>query len=338
MSNEKLWKIRNGQDLHSEEDVKLKVVLPYLQSLGYSVDDMRFENPIDVQVGSKKVTVYSDIELLIDQEPQIVIDTKVPGKTLNSKDVLQAVSYAKLVSTPAALYGFATNGTDLQGRDSNLGLSINEIPSKNRLIAEVQKTQKKPLTEVELHEVKSTLITILSVKDLYNVIKKCKAVLENQALIRSDQSFKEMTKILLVKMNEERRATVELKQNRFSAQYLLTSARVNGTTELAIFKSLFAEAIEKYSGIYREDDPGLLVTDNHSLTAVVKMLEPFSFLGTGDDIKGVVYETFLKANLRGDFDQYFTPRQIVEFMVELAAPQYKEKFVDPAAGSGGFLI
>lgn len=339
MVNDELWKRRYGKDLHSEEDVKNKIILPYLQEeLGYSLDEMRFENPIPVQVGSKKITVYSDIEILIDGKPQVILDIKKPNKTLSEADILQSVSYAKLVGTPSALYGFATNGTDLKGINSATGIFSDKIPTKNELIAELQKTNKKQLSEIELNEVKSTLMTILSVKDLYRVIKKCKTIIEQHALIRSDQSFKEMTKIILVKMNEERRASVENKQNRFNSKYLHQRALANGVDELTIFKDLFQEAISKYTGIYKSDDPGIQMKDNFSLVSVVESLEPFSLLGTGEDIKGVVYETFLKANLRGDFDQYFTPRQIVDFMVKLADPKYNEKFVDPAAGSGGFLV
>ncbi|MFC1836485.1 N-6 DNA methylase [Thermodesulfobacteriota bacterium] len=70
----------------------------------------------------------------------------------------------------------------------------------------------------------------------------------------------------------------------------------------------------------------------------MKAIQDFSFLGTGDDIKGEVYEIFLKNTLRGDLDQYFTPREIVEFMVKFSDPGKGTCIVDPACGSGGFLI
>ena len=50
--------------------------MPYLRSLGYSEKEMRFENPITVQAGSRKVTLYSDIEILVDARPEIIIDAK----------------------------------------------------------------------------------------------------------------------------------------------------------------------------------------------------------------------------------------------------------------------
>ena len=135
MPHEELTRRSREATPHSEEDVKVKVLVPYLESLGYSTDDMRFENSIEVTVGSKTMRVASDIEILLDGEPQIVIDAKNPRRTLSGKDVLQAVSYAKLVNTPAAPLGFATNGLDLMGISAVDGSAVDEIPSKSQLIA-----------------------------------------------------------------------------------------------------------------------------------------------------------------------------------------------------------
>ena len=69
----KQWIIENIPDfnttIHTEEDMKIKVLLPYLKSLGYVDEELRFENGIDVQIGTKKTKVYSDIEVIIDLAP-----------------------------------------------------------------------------------------------------------------------------------------------------------------------------------------------------------------------------------------------------------------------------
>lgn len=327
-----------GVSVYSEEDAKQKIIMPYLRALGYSENEMRFENPITVQAGSRKVTLFSDIEILVDGHPEIVIDAKKPSHTLSDTDMLQASSYAKLVDTQSAYCAFVTNGHDLKGVNVATGGTIPEIPSKNELISALSRRPKTILTDIQLREVRSTLVTIMSRDDLYRVIKECKDIIEKQALIRSDQSFREMTKILLVKMNEERRALKEAKENRFSHKWIQVSANASDASEMEVIKQLFKEATAQYSGIYDDDDVTILIKDEDALLKVVDKLEPFSFLGTGDDIKGAVYEIFLKATLRGEFDQYFTPRELVDYIVETADPQYGEKFVDPAAGSGGFLI
>ena len=338
MPHAELTRMSQLAEPRSEEDVKVKVLIPYLESLGYSTEDMRFENSIAVTVGSKTTWVASDIEILVDGEPQIVIDAKSPRRTLSDKDVLQAVSYAKLVKTPAAPFGFASNGLDLLGMNAIDGSSVSEIPTRSELIALLQRRPPKRLSEIALNEVRSTLLTIVAQADLYRVIERCKQVLVAQALIRSDQAFREITKILLVKMNEERRAIYEDRDNRFSEVWIRAATRADRLTVVQVFSQLFADALTTYPDIYDGDEPPLRVHDDETLMTLVRELEPYSFLGTGDDIKGAVYEIFLKSTLRGDFDQYFTPREIVEFMVGMADPQPEDKFVDPAAGSGGFLI
>jgi type I restriction enzyme M protein len=93
---------------------------------------------------------------------------------------------------------------------------------------------------------------------------------------------------------------------------------------------------------YKADD---LFTDADKLDIseatfrrIVKQLERFDLSKTGDDIKGLAFEKFLGTTFRGELGQFFTPRPVVEFMVDLLNPQEKQLICDPASGSGGFLI
>lgn len=115
--------------IRSEEDLKVKVILPYLHFLGYSDALFRFENAIDVTIGSKRTKVFSDIEIVIDGKVEIVIDTKTPQKSISEKDVLQSSSYAKLVDTPPALYGITTNGLECIVTNVYTGKRTEVIPS-----------------------------------------------------------------------------------------------------------------------------------------------------------------------------------------------------------------
>lgn len=125
--------------------------------------------------------------------------------------------------------------------------------------------------------------------------------------------------------------------NRFQIDILKRLAKADDTTPYEVFLNLFSQAKQSYP-IYTNPNEGINISDEKCLLSVVEKLEPWSFLGTGDDIKGAVYEIFLKSTLRGDFDQYFTPREIVDFVVKFANPNIGDKILDPACGSGGFLI
>ncbi|MDN5043890.1 N-6 DNA methylase [Aliarcobacter butzleri] len=339
----KEWIIENIKDFNinikTEEDLKLKAILKYLEVIGYTTDDMKFEESIEVIIGSKKTSVRSDIAISIDGKVQLIIDAKKPSITLKEKDILQSVSYAKLIDTPSALYAVTTNGIDTIVTNTITGQRSTKIPHKSELKRSIDKTSKKILSKIEIREIKSVLYTILEEKELYKVINECKEIIEKKGLIRTDQSFREMTKILLVKMNEERRVKIDSsKQNRFLYDYLSKSSLINNITFLDEFKDLFKEAKEEYPNIYTHEDEQINLVDNESISEVVKKIENFSFLGTGEDIKGTVYEIFLKSTLRGDFDQYFTPREIVNFIVKFADPKIGDTILDPSCGSGGFLI
>ncbi|MCM1237547.1 MAG: N-6 DNA methylase [Ruminococcus flavefaciens] len=323
----------------SEEDMKMKVLIPFLQNIGYEMDDIAFEIPIDVQIGTKKTTVFSDIVIYIDNKAEMVIDAKKPINSLTERDMLQAVSYAKLIDTPSALYGVVTNGLDCIVQDIVTGVVLDNIPSKNKLRADINKAKRNTSLDIEIkNEAKRILFTLNNQKEFYRVIQNCKDIIEKRGLIRSDQSFREMTKIILTKMNEERRVKANEGNNRFTLSYINSVAKYKNEEEIEIFKLLFGEAKNKYPSIYTNEDETININDNSCITEIIKKLEPFSFLGTGEDIKGTVYEIFLKATLRGEFDQYFTPRELVDFMVNCADPNMGDKILDPACGSGGFLI
>lgn len=78
-------------------------------------------------------------------------------------------------------------------------------------------------------------------------------------------------------------------------------------------------------------DPGLFMGAVMSIAQIVS--------GDGDDVLGDAYEHVLsKLSTAGHFGQFRTPRHIVDFMVRVLEPAASEEVLDPACGSGGFLV
>ena len=76
-----------------------------------------------------------------------------------------------------------------------------------------------------------------------------------------------------------------------------------------------------------------------TLMCVLEMLKPFRVRNGEVDVKGRAFEEFLPSQLRGKaLGQFFTPRPVVDFMVDLAEVSIKDTVVDFSCGSGGFLI
>ena len=74
------------------------------------------------------------------------------------------------------------------------------------------------------------------------------------------------------------------------------------------------------------------------LAQCVEHLEGISLDRTELDTKGVAFEEFMGGFFKGDFGQYFTPRELITFCVALLGPGRADLVLDPACGSGGFLL
>ena len=78
--------------------------------------------------------------------------------------------------------------------------------------------------------------------------------------------------------------------------------------------------------------------DPSSLSYVVGELQNYSIMEADRDAIGEAFEVFIGPALRGAEGQFFTPRNVVEMVVRMVDPKPGEKIIDPACGSGGFLI
>jgi len=74
------------------------------------------------------------------------------------------------------------------------------------------------------------------------------------------------------------------------------------------------------------------------LAECVRVLAPWSLAGAGFEVLDGVFEHLVSKGSKGSKGQYFTPRHVVECCVRLADPAPHEHVLDPACGSGGFLV
>ena len=70
-----------------------------------------------------------------------------------------------------------------------------------------------------------------------------------------------------------------------------------------------------------------------------KILSQINFKGASIDIKGLAYEEMIRRTFdKTDNQQFFTPHQIVSFMVQFYEEHIYGDICDPASGTGGFLV
>jgi len=81
-----------------------------------------------------------------------------------------------------------------------------------------------------------------------------------------------------------------------------------------------------------------IALSDRALAFIVSELSRYDFARTDVDAKGAAYQEIVGANLRGDRGQYFTPRGAIRLAIQILAPKECERMLDPAEGTGGFLV
>jgi type I restriction enzyme M protein len=74
---------------------------------------------------------------------------------------------------------------------------------------------------------------------------------------------------------------------------------------------------------------------------IVDLIDKENWSAAGVDIKGDAYEELLSKgaeDIKSGAGQYFTPRPLIQAIVDCVDPSVKDSVVDPAAGTGGFLL
>ena len=79
--------------------------------------------------------------------------------------------------------------------------------------------------------------------------------------------------------------------------------------------------------------------DGNLMRDMINKLNEIDFKNSQDKyLFGEIYEQILKELQSARYGEYYTPRAVTQFMVDMINPQLGEKILDPACGSGGFLI
>lgn len=148
-----------------------------------------------------------------------------------------------------------------------------------------------------------------------------------------ENAFFEFLKIIFCKIEDERNIPKPLDF------YVASSERISIDGQIACkqrIEGIFKRVKSKFSQIFEANEEIKLTP--RSLAQIVAELQGYSFLSTDIDLKGHAYEEIVGSNLKGDRGQFFTPRNVMHMAVAMLNPKLDEKILDPACGTGGFLV
>ena len=101
-------------------------------------------------------------------------------------------------------------------------------------------------------------------------------------------------------------------------------------------KSRFEEAKATYKDVIDLNES--IDLDDKSITYIVGELQNYSLMMAQRDVVGDAFEIFIHRVSKGDQGQYFTPKNVVRTAIRILDVDIDDKIIDPACGSGGFLI
>lgn len=99
---------------------------------------------------------------------------------------------------------------------------------------------------------------------------------------------------------------------------------------------LFQKVKKQYDDVISIADK--ITLDDDSIRYVVGELQIFSITESERDAVGEAFEIFIGPSLKGGQGQFFTPRNVVKMIIDMVDPKPGQRIIDPACGSGGFLV
>lgn len=165
-------------------------------------------------------------------------------------------------------------------------------------------------------------------------LSRCHNIIRNVDKLSPEAAFDEISKILFIKMLYERDAKEELVYSK--EKFLKEEASFKKRGDYIQY--LFDEVKRQYEADGLFDVEDRIRIRRESFLLILEELGKVELYDTSDDIKGIAFEQFLGKTFRGELGQFFTPRTIVNYMVDVLGVKEGDCVCDPCCGSGGFLI
>ena len=312
--NEEVQTYVEGGKSAPEEIVRQLWVYKLIHQYGYKEDEIDLEK--SVQFGTKVGTKAADIIVYTDatkETPKIIVECKKPKR----KDgIEQLKSYMNAKGAPVAVW---SNGSDsiilYRPYPKEFDDTLFDIPRRGQQPKDVLEAKK----------------TLLQLRREFN-FKKIIQDLEELVLADSGKDeFNEIFKLIFAKIWDEKEA-----QEKRKGKVVEFSKALDPDITYDRINVIFKRAAEEWPGIFREGED-IELTKRH-LQVCVGPIEGVRLMGSNLRVMDDAFEYLMPTEAKKKKGQFFTPRHVVEMCVRMLNPKRNEYVMDPACGSGGFLL
>jgi type I restriction enzyme M protein len=319
-----------------KEQVRQRIARALFHEYGLSVDDMEADFPVKAGGKRRKIDIaifHHDQPHKLENISRVVVCKPEPsvGRTSRIRDYEQAErDLEELKSLMEALepchYGLWTNGLEffyLEKKTTRFEVIFEPIGDW-------------PMADESLgsRDVVSIAQTRRADPDMLRIsFRRCHNFIHGNEGMPKDAAFWQFLYLIFCKMHDERSPRT---QRRFWAG-MKEQFNDQGRREIRRrIMPLFDEVKQSFPTLFRGNEE--ITLSDRALAFMVSELAKYDFTRTDVDAKGAAYQEIVGSNLRGDRGQYFTPRGVIKLAVEILDPQEHERLLDPACGTGGFLV
>ena len=263
-----------------------------------------------------------------DKSPLIVVECKAETVTIHEEDYYQGYNYA---AWAGADFFVTTN----QKETRIFRVVKGHMPKRLEEIVDIPKATDngKKIKEL-LAQTKA-----FTRDEFSKLLFTCHNIIRNNDKLSPEAAFDEISKILFIKIRYERTNTGTQIFSKEEFKKLKTSYEaIQSRDSRPFYQQLFENTKEDFAKDDLFEPNDTIKIKEASFEAIVEKLQIYNLSNTADDVKGIAFEKFLGRTFRGELGQFFTPRTIVNFIIDILDPQEGEIICDPCCGSGGFLI
>lgn len=313
----------------AEEYVRQNVERDIVQRFAYPREDCEPEFRIKVGSSTKRVDVavfHPEVEHA-QENIYIVVECKKPGTNPHNRrdGIEQCKSY--MAACVNARYGLWTNGDDRyvfakrETRDGYAFEEIVEFPAQGQSEDDAQRPKRQDLKPA-------------TADNLLFAFRRCHNYIAGTDGMHKTEAFWELLKLVFAKVEDERSRRLDF----YVSPAERGSATSAQTTKARIEKLFSSKVVKKYPTIFATAESQAIQLQPNTVAFVVSQLQSYSLLRSAVDVKGKAYEEIVGSNLRGDRGEFFTPRNACRMAVDMINPEPGDRLLDPASGTGGFLI
>lgn len=334
----------NKKKANAKEQMLQSIILQMNEEYGFEMSDMKRDYSFsfeDEEGKKKRVTI--DLAIFragAAKEPEnlericIICDTKVKS-TDPRKGVEGALNYA--LKAASCDFGLWTNGDELhfsQRVEDVVGnekiVDIADFPGIDESIEDMERMGDRSQPRKPAND------------SLIRTFKRCHDYIYGNEGRKKD-AFWELLNLIFCKIYDEKRRYLCAERNETYHRQFWVGVTERNTPEgqaavakriKTIFKQLKTDAI--FSEVFAGNEE-ISLSDN-GVAYIASEIAKYSFLDATVDVKGAAYETIVSNTLKQAAGQFFTPRNVIKCMVEILNPTIDSRVLDPACGSGGFIV